>query len=249
MACSTKHHGQGKTLISNSTGNSNRILARSGQSTNTLEIATQANKHDTQNDAKSADHSTAMNRCALLLLPAELRGCIWELVVLEENSIDIAMFADPKPGAQPPLTATCWQIRRESLPIFYEKNTFCISTYVRDRVCDGGWHPPSLGPVARNVHRLKNVEVRPCDHVRYYQVRLNASLGNCGLCIVEGSGDSDGWSWVNARNLARGQELLQSKAMSLGSEKEMDAHILKQLMKELAWCMMSVITPREKTWA
>jgi hypothetical protein len=61
--------------------------------------------------------------CGLLSLPGELRNNIYELCLAKSTYI----YAE---RATPALTATCRQIRQESLPIYYGLNTFRFSRFI-----------------------------------------------------------------------------------------------------------------------
>ena len=75
---------------------------------------------------RQARHQTSL----LLMLPAELRNRIYEMVLLRPEVINL-VYLDPRrlkhlehEVAQPSLTRTCHQIREETLPIFYGQNVF-----------------------------------------------------------------------------------------------------------------------------
>lgn len=76
---------------------------------------------------------TAKPRCHLLELPPELRNRIYELVVVRDEPVKTVIISDFQHRAcfarlqQPRITATCQQIRQESLSIFYTCNSFRFS--------------------------------------------------------------------------------------------------------------------------
>lgn len=81
--------------------------------------------------------------CRLLGLPPELRELIFELVVTRNGPINmrprpwIANGTDESQLQQPALTATCKQIRRESLGLFYSLNTFEQTFEIGGSIDDG----------------------------------------------------------------------------------------------------------------
>lgn len=78
-------------------------------------------------------------QCRLLMLPPELRNCIYELVVTRDTPISMRPNARSTNGKskiylqQPALAATCRQIQKEVLEIYYSRNIF-------EQIFDiGGW--------------------------------------------------------------------------------------------------------------
>ncbi|KAK4544355.1 hypothetical protein LTR36_004246 [Oleoguttula mirabilis] len=61
----------------------------------------------------------------LLKLPAELRNYIYTLAIVENKPIrlEFSILSKPHP-LEPTMLAVNWQVRRESLPIFYGRNIF-----------------------------------------------------------------------------------------------------------------------------
>lgn len=56
-----------------------------------------------------------------LTIPAELRNRIYELVVIEEETI---RFQHTAKSLQPPILRVCQQTRTECRQMYYERNTF-----------------------------------------------------------------------------------------------------------------------------
>ncbi|KAK5124760.1 hypothetical protein LTR85_001473 [Meristemomyces frigidus] len=123
----------------------------------------------TTNDAK----------CHLLLLPAELRNCIYEL------AITACTFIWMKDARQPALTRTCRQIRGESLPIFYECNTFRIYDEYKSRVRRPD-APFNFGTSASHVGEMKHMQLELCPHGRVYDVKLGANLKDYEMAMMRG---------------------------------------------------------------
>lgn len=65
-------------------------------------------------------------RCTLLGLPAELRNSIWELVVLWRQDVRIGISRSDRYVALPPLLRVNKQIRRETLPKFFDSKKFIL---------------------------------------------------------------------------------------------------------------------------
>jgi len=69
-------------------------------------------------------------RCRLLELPPELRNHVYELVVKRDDAISMRPLAWDSEGkpitqlTQPALSATCWEVRKEVLSLYYACNTF-----------------------------------------------------------------------------------------------------------------------------
>lgn len=59
---------------------------------------------------------------SFLNLPAELRNRIYHLVVVKKEPIRLS--EERFIALDPPITATNWQVRDETIPIFYSSNTF-----------------------------------------------------------------------------------------------------------------------------
>lgn len=77
--------------------------------------------------------STKPPRCRLLELPAEIREHIFTFVVVPEQPIvtfrlDKFQKESYEEASQPSITRVSRQVRRESLPLFYECNDFIIHT-------------------------------------------------------------------------------------------------------------------------
>ncbi|KAK5739537.1 hypothetical protein LTR17_005226 [Elasticomyces elasticus] len=106
------------------------------------------------------------HKCRLLLLPAELRIRIYELAVTKPSRVvgccrNISMNRN--------LSATCQQIRRECVPIFYGDNTFCFKS--------------------SNIHvspEMKHFEIAQCSHynTNYYTLDVNLPDGGYKLEMV-----------------------------------------------------------------
>lgn len=79
--------------------------------------------------------------CALLELPAELRVLIYHFAVVSDQPLRVLSTRD---AAQPALTQTCRQTRKESLPIFYGRNYFRIDTVYQRREPDAHLHPHQI---------------------------------------------------------------------------------------------------------
>lgn len=82
-------------------------------------------------------------KCHLLELPAELRECIWQYALTEEETIcfywdhnTCYIPEDPPPFEAPGLLSTCHQIRNEALPTYYVCNEF--------RIESESWHASRL---------------------------------------------------------------------------------------------------------
>ncbi|KAI5368062.1 hypothetical protein Slin15195_G031960 [Septoria linicola] len=71
--------------------------------------------------------------CRFLELPAELRIVIYELVLLQDDSVDITATMEGSHFRDPPLLRTCCQISLEATPIYYSHNTFsCLQFHLPD---------------------------------------------------------------------------------------------------------------------
>lgn len=100
--------------------------------------------------------STMPSENRLLALPAELRVYIYELVVIETHPLKPTfMYSKPDDGKQPAVTKVSRQVRAESLPIYYEKNTFRVECYVGSVIeSSQRW----LRAIEQNVHIIKTFE-------------------------------------------------------------------------------------------
>lgn len=82
-------------------------------------------KAPTKRAVKAPAKSTVSSESALLKLPAELRVLIYDFAIVSNAPLRVCSTRD---AAQPALTQTCRQIRKECLPSFYAKNRFRIDT-------------------------------------------------------------------------------------------------------------------------
>ena len=117
-----------------------------------------------------------MDNSLLAGLPPELRGLIYEFVLIEQSTIEINFrkaCREIKGLARKPLalTSTCKQIHAESLPVFYGKNHFklivgrfhCPSPY--DKKGDNFVHRLSLWLTKigfENERSLRSVQIAMC---------------------------------------------------------------------------------------
>ncbi|KAK4897858.1 hypothetical protein LTR27_004630 [Elasticomyces elasticus] len=104
--------------------------------------------------------------------------------------------------SEPKLSATCQQIRRECLPIFYGDNTFCFKS--------------------SNIHispGMKHFEIAQCHHVNnYYTLDVNLSNGGYKLEMVCRPNrhydpyyeSAESYCSVNSATLADGRRMLDS---------------------------------------
>jgi hypothetical protein len=65
---------------------------------------------------------------SLAILPAELRNAIFELVLIQEES---QIWPTHKPSRVPGLLAASKKIRKETLPVYYLRNTVCAHNRLR----------------------------------------------------------------------------------------------------------------------
>ena len=79
-------------------------------------------------------------------LPAELRNTIYELVLVEEKSIEIPCAVSDIAPHEPVFLSTNLAIRREAAPIYYGANTF--------DVCDIGRAGYWLGMLSKRARSL-----------------------------------------------------------------------------------------------
>ncbi|KAK4952545.1 hypothetical protein LTR10_009351 [Elasticomyces elasticus] len=148
------------------------------------------------------------HKCRLLLLPAELRIRIYELAVVERSSV---MACYPKRVKQPTLSATCQQIRRECLSVFYGDNTF------RFAIPTAGVVPAPLPQFQLNYSTaMKHLELAQCKHVNFYYTLDIMPNGAFKLDMVTDPSDSynpyDGsvvYCRVNSDTLALGRRMLE----------------------------------------
>ena len=89
-------------------------------------LATKHDMNDQVTAAPSAEVSTP-GAFRLLDLPAELRDYIYELALTTEDTLYICGGTSHE--LQQALTQTTRQVRHETLPIFYGRNTFVICRY------------------------------------------------------------------------------------------------------------------------
>ena len=84
-----------------------------------------------------------MSAARLLSLPAELRNCIYEHVLIDREPISLYFTHPADPIAQscsgPALLHTCRQIRAEATQMYYSKNLFVVKT----------WHAPNCDAVLK----------------------------------------------------------------------------------------------------
>ena len=142
--------------------------------------------------------------CAFLSIPPELRNRIYQYVLIEEPYIDINTSAEEKEGAQPALTRTCHQIRDETLPVLFGRNTFRFSLRGQSF---------NFGPVTASLHRLVNVQIAFCTHGTYYHLHLDKHLGKRALYAVMGgrwSSECEAVCGVKVEHIAAGREYLLS---------------------------------------
>ncbi|KAK3640924.1 hypothetical protein LTR56_011574 [Elasticomyces elasticus] len=145
--------------------------------------------------------------CRLLLLPAELRIRIYELAVVEPSSV-VACY--PKRVKQPALSATCQQIRRECLSVFYGDNTFRFAIPKASKVAP-------LPQFQLNYSTaMKHLELAQCQHVNFYYTLDIMPNGAFKLDMVTDPSDSynpyDGsvvYCRVNSDTLAIGRRMLE----------------------------------------
>ncbi|KAK5739536.1 hypothetical protein LTR17_005225 [Elasticomyces elasticus] len=157
--------------------------------------------------------------CRLLLPPAELRIRIYEFATVTGLKIEVV---DSRKIKQPKLSATCHQIRRECLPVFYQVNIFCFA----------GMRPiPASIVDTCYVAGMRHIDLVQCAHNNSYQLDVNLEKKQFALRLVthkfyDQNGESDGCI-VNSDALIDGKELL--KPLFQAEEVVFGAHELKRL--------------------
>lgn len=119
--------------------------------------------------AASAINDTDSTKPGLLTLPAELRNRIPELVLVEQQPIKPFDGSGGQEVAVPPaLTAVSRQLRAESVPVYYGRNDFHISTganFGPGPDCDRGvlrlkaW----LSSHDHHLPRMPHLEIQLCE--------------------------------------------------------------------------------------
>ncbi|KAK5683392.1 hypothetical protein LTS10_004923 [Elasticomyces elasticus] len=158
------------------------------------------------------------HKCRLLLLPAELRIRIYELAVIKPSRV---VGCCRKHLNEPKLSATCQQIRRECLPIFYGDNTFCFKS--------------------SNIHvspAMKHFEIAQCSHynINYYTLDVNLPDGGYKLemlCRPNRHYDpydesAESYCRVNSATLADGRRMLNG--LFKGGELALNATEMRELL-------------------
>lgn len=168
---------------------------------------------------ETTDIAAAEVKCRLLSLPAELRNRIYEMVVVHQQPITMSHRRRHRLTRTPPaITRTCQQIKNESLPIFYEWNTFrlydaCMSRRVRPDA------PLCFGFTALRLEKMKHIQIQMCQtDDNFYDMTLGPSLSDYELtAVIQKDGpatfDDAGkrrCAFVNATQLSVAKETLDS---------------------------------------
>lgn len=159
----------------------------------------------------------------LLRLPAEIRSLIFEFAVIADKPL-VTFRVDEYQGesyaqaVQPPLTQTSRQIRRESLPIYYESNNFILHTESPKVVDAQNWlrcNSPYLADLRRLSFWLRYVSLandRPsCSGA------ISISISRPRKC--DGWHVSSEWSWITV--VRRPPEVKGDAKYILGKLREM----------------------------
>lgn len=119
----------------------------------------------------------AYYRSSFLALPAEIRNRIYAFALVEQNDIKIrscCCLEKVNKGEQLALTQTCRQIRRESLTMFYELNTFSFEIPLpRFHYC---CRYPAFGPHRYHLHKAKNFRFTKPDYSKDILLSLKDGL-------------------------------------------------------------------------
>ncbi|KAF2774118.1 hypothetical protein EJ03DRAFT_466 [Teratosphaeria nubilosa] len=178
----------------------------SGRSSTATECLLDAAMALSLSEATDEQATTGHTRCRLLELAAELRNNIYELAVQESDAIDINPDVAPKRHAEPALSMTCRQIRRESLPLFYDVNVFSYQ-----------WQPRTLSRTPKsliaNMSNMKHLELHVCRHENHYELHLHGGVWELSVrierdlglvCLVNDEGLAKGKSYLKRVHKERG---------------------------------------------
>ena len=117
-------------------------------------------------------HDGGVRMLTLLGMPAEIRTMIFEHVLIRDGPIHVEIWLPPAP-IQPALTATCKQVRSETLPILYRVNTFRFLKNVHIK-----FDETSFGIHKDCIKLLKKIELAKCRCGCYYVLDLRHGLSN-----------------------------------------------------------------------
>ena len=117
-------------------------------------------------------HQAGVRKLTLLGMPAEIRILIFEQVLIRDGPIHVEIWLPPAP-IQPALTATCKQVRSETLPILHRVNTFRFLKNVHIK-----FDETSFGIHKDCIKLLKKIELAKCRCGCYYVLDLRHGLSN-----------------------------------------------------------------------
>ena len=204
---------------------------------------TGANESRTETRTMPTSKTAASSSCCTLLsLPAGLRNRICELVVtrdLPTPAIYMDLSGSGKKEVisyrevqvQLSLTETCRQIRKESLPLFYELNIFLLAQPFRS---EADLYIQRLGKYASKLRRVCLV-VDDCYHRYSFILDVSKGLANYQLDLGYRDGtvvrQEEGCS--NASWLRRGRKYLDACASEAHSSTTLSAEVIHKLYRIL----------------
>ncbi|KAK4546785.1 hypothetical protein LTR36_001517 [Oleoguttula mirabilis] len=183
----------------------------------------------TADTTAAASTKTNSDTVCHLLLAAELRNRIYELAVSDQT------FIRMPDARQPALTRTCRQIRNESLPLYYECNTFRIYDEHKRRNSRPD-APVRFGPSNLRIQEMKHIQIEMCGHGSVYNLKIGRCVKEYEFTMVLGDSVAayDKMKLrrrcrVNDRELAHGKStinsLLEQGATAFG-ERELEGLIM-----------------------
>ena len=169
---------------------------------------------------------------ALLLLPAEIRNRIYELVLVTRSPVTIRATKYHRASikhVEPGLLLSCRQIRNECLKIHYERNTFHFFCAAR--------YQPTLTDGRCRVHMMRKILVSVSDYCSYslsFKLDLTEGLRNDSLQLVKLDGkiwdmSKDGFC-SKSRPRKRGLKYLESYVTEDHSVVSLSAETLEHLI-------------------
>ena len=185
---------------------------------------------------------SASPHCGLLSLPPELRNRIYEIVVkIDVSPINICLWNAVKIDKQPAITRTCRQIRNESLPMYYQLNTFCFDASEWYLEAFRDVNGPFSALMDTYLVLMRTIRVNTCkyhDNCYFYELKLAKQGGFESLEMIVGENSADA-CWllrncgVNGTTLARARRLLDSCLQEVEPRAKLDKSTLESLIDVL----------------
>lgn len=120
--------------------------------------------------------------CPLLDLSAALRNRICEQAIIKDEAVSLAPASDLvageplETGAQPAVSRVCRQLRQETLPMFYARNTFRLHPENARRCRANRSEKPLLRSLRQHTEKLRRIEIHTCQHDNRYRLTVDSSL-------------------------------------------------------------------------